>query len=180
MFANSASCRRLLIAEDDIAIAHQLAEYLEVFDYQVDLAADGSDALDKASSTAYGVVLADHKMPGWNGLEVLRSLSVNAPDTSVVLMTGYPSLDLIVAALRLGVCDIVIKPFSLGELDRTIGSALHRHRAALAYREMARKLNLEDEVPSLRATSAKNHTDGRSSLPKDSNGSMLPEEQPVR
>lgn len=179
-FANEASCRRLLIAEDDIAIANQLAEYFKEFGYQVDLAVGGLKTLTKANSADYGVMLADYKMLGQTGLDVFKSLSITAPDMSVVLMTGYPSLDLVIDALRLGVCDIIVKPFSLGDIDRTIGNAFHHHWAALAYREMARKLNLENKIPPLRPTSAKCGTNAWSALYENSKGSVLPEEEPVR
>jgi len=153
-FANSESCRCLLIAEDDIAISKQLYEFFSGLDYQVDVVADGTEALAKAQQRSYGVVLADHIMPGQNGLDVLRNLSADSPDTSVVLMTGYTSLDVVVATLRLGACDIVIKPFSFGDLVRTIKNAFDCHRAALAYREMAEKLNVEGEVPPLRTAAS--------------------------
>ena len=116
----------LLVAEDDRDFRELLAGVFEDSGHQVDKAVDGKQALDMIGDRKYDIVLTDIQLPVKNGMEVLTETKHLSPDTEVIMMTAYGTLDSAAQAMKLGAADYLQKPFSLPELEMRVEKAL-RH-----------------------------------------------------
>ncbi|MDZ4765724.1 MAG: response regulator transcription factor [Chloroflexota bacterium] len=131
------SSASILVVDDEAAIRYSVSKTLQRVGYTVREAASGEDALDAIHAQTFDVVLTDIRMPGLDGVELVRRIKDADPDTVVILMTAYPSLNTAVEALRLGAHDYLIKPSSSqdirGSVERGIerAHALKRRRALL-------------------------------------------------
>jgi len=124
---------RLLVVEDNrslrIGMARALAERFDV----IDVEDRGDAALARLRDTGvepYDVIVTDLRMPGADGLAVLRGSQARSPRTAVILVTAFASIDAAVAAMKLGAFDFVEKPFPLDELDARVVKALGHARLA--------------------------------------------------
>ncbi len=99
----------ILVVDDEAPVRHFLKLLLERLGYSVDTATGGPDALRKCQDRAYDVVLTDLIMPRMDGLEVIRRVKEVSPETEVVMITGYPSSETIIAATRAGALDYLPK-----------------------------------------------------------------------
>jgi DNA-binding NtrC family response regulator len=124
-----AALRRVLVADDDGASRSGLASLLGGWGYGVEQASDGAEALDKARSTQPSVVISDLVMPGLNGLELLRALTDEVPNASVILLTGQGSIDTAVAAMKEGAYDFLTKPVEVSRLKLLIPKAAEKSEA---------------------------------------------------
>jgi two-component system, OmpR family, alkaline phosphatase synthesis response regulator PhoP len=117
---------RLLIVEDDEAIATGLALNLKLAGHATSIARDGEDALRQAEEEDFALVLLDINLPRKNGLEVLSSLRATDNLVPVIVLSARDGEFDKVAALRLGADDYVTKPFALAELLARIDAVLRR------------------------------------------------------
>lgn len=115
---------RLLLAEDDKALASLLEEYLLEADYEVVTFHRGDQALDAVRNEHFDLVLSDIVMPGADGLELLRYIHDHQADTLVVLMTGYSGIENALHAVERGAYDFASKPFQLPEIRVRLDNAL--------------------------------------------------------
>lgn len=117
----------ILVVDDESAIRYSFTKTLQRVGYRVDAAGSGEEArvlLDKAT---YDVVLTDIRMPGGiSGVELLRHIRENTPDTSVILVTGYASLGTAVESLRLGAHDYLVKPASSRDIRESVARGVER------------------------------------------------------
>src|SRR5450432_2549267 len=95
----------ILVVDDEGAIRYAIGKALQRVGYQVSEAASGETALELLDSQNFDVVLTDIRMPGLTGVELLAQIKEKAPDSIVILMTGYASLGTAVESLRLGAHD---------------------------------------------------------------------------
>ncbi len=109
---------RILIADDERAIADGLSAILSDEGYTIDIATDGQKALDRLGAESYGVVLADLKMPKLDGLALLRELQERQIETECIIITGQASVDSAVQAMRQGAYDYIEKPLNAEKLNR--------------------------------------------------------------
>ncbi|MDQ6953700.1 MAG: response regulator [Mariprofundaceae bacterium] len=137
---------RLLIAEDDKALAALLVEYLSEGDYDVTACHRGDDALALLHQHTYDLVLTDIVMPGADGLTLLAEIGNQDSDTLVILMTGYSGIEDALHAVEQGAYDFVSKPFQLTEIRVRLDNAARYQR--LLRRCDAMKLKLSDTVAS--------------------------------
>ena len=115
---------KLLIVDDDSS----LREFLEIFlakeGYKVDSAETGQEALEKVKNSSYSLVITDVRMPGMDGVELLKRLKSLDANLPVILITAFASLDAAVDAMKEGAWDYLTKPFKIEELREVIENAL--------------------------------------------------------
>jgi DNA-binding NtrC family response regulator len=109
---------KILIADDERAITDGLSAILSDEGYTVDVALDGQKALERLSHDAYGVVLADLKMPKLDGLALLKEMQQREIHTECIIITGQATVDSAVQAMRQGAYDYIEKPLNNEKLNR--------------------------------------------------------------
>jgi DNA-binding NtrC family response regulator len=107
----------LLIVEDEDNMRSLLAETFRDRGFVVDTAANGAEAIDLIHNKVYDVIISDLNMPEKGGLDVLKAAKEASPDTQVILVTAYGTIDTAVEAMRLGAYDFIAKPFRLREIE---------------------------------------------------------------
>jgi two-component system copper resistance phosphate regulon response regulator CusR len=122
---------RLLIVEDEQDAAIMLAKGLREASFAVDLAFDGSSALEKMHVNAYDAVILDLMLPGMSGLEVCREIRGAAIQVPILMLTAQDAIGQRIAGLDSGADDYLTKPFDLDELKARIRALLRRAPAVL-------------------------------------------------
>jgi len=120
---------RILVAEDEDILRANLVEFLAGAGYAVDGVADGAAALARITDDDYALALVDLRMPHLDGIGLLKRLVATQPETSVLIMTAYASIESAVEALRLGAHDYLLKPVVFEDL-------LKRVENLIAYRAL--------------------------------------------
>jgi len=106
----------VLIADDEDSLRASIAAWLADENFEVEQAPDGLDAIKKVQSRDFDLALLDIKMPGANGLEVLRFIKKNSTQTEVVMMTGMSDISMAVEAMKLGAKEYLTKPVDMDHL----------------------------------------------------------------
>jgi len=120
----SASLGRILVVDDEAPVREVLCEYLTSQGYTVDEAANGADALATIRRARPDVILLDIRMPGIDGVEVLRRIRTLDDTLTVIMVTANEDVTLARETLKLGAFDYVAKPFDYDYLDRTVSTGL--------------------------------------------------------
>jgi DNA-binding NtrC family response regulator len=115
---------RILVVDDDPLIRGSLYELLRGQKFDVEMAADGAEAIDHLQRRAFRLVITDWRMPQIDGVSLLGYIRTHYPDTSVVLITGFGSINSAVEAIQEGAFDYLTKPIQPEELEATIQRAL--------------------------------------------------------
>ena len=115
---------RILVVDDEQAVRDLLAKTLTLADYDVDTAPDGPGALDRLRSAEYDLLITDLKMPGMDGLSVIREARRIRQDLPVVIITGYSTEASAIEAINLGVAGYLTKPFRLPRILAATARAL--------------------------------------------------------
>ncbi len=136
------SNEKILIVDDDSHICNAIAESLKMEGYGIVTAATGEEALEILKKDFLNIVLSDLKMPGMNGVEVLKQVKKLSPDTEVILMTAYGTVETAVGAMKLGAYDYITKPIDLSELDFLIIRCLEKQRLTQEVGEFKELVNL--------------------------------------
>ena len=136
------SNEKILIVDDDSHIRNAIAESLKMEGYGIVTAGTGEEALEILKKGFLNIVLSDLKMPGMNGVEVLKQVKNLSPDTEVILMTAYGTVETAVGAMKLGAYDYIIKPIDLSELDFLIIRCLEKQRLTQEVGEFKELVNL--------------------------------------
>ncbi len=102
---------RILLVEDEQTIAVTLSDDLEAVGYEVQHCADGKQAIEMLGQRSFDVVITDVRLPGADGMQVLQAAKRARPDTEVLVMTAYATVEHAVEAMRLGADDYIQKPF---------------------------------------------------------------------
>ena len=126
----------ILIVDDDERNRNMLAEALRKADFQVDLAGSGEEAIEKGGRRAYDAVFTDIKMASISGMEVLDTFRTTSPDTPVVLMTAFGSVETAIRAMKEGAFDYVTKPVNLDELVLVAQRAVEHSRLIHDHRHL--------------------------------------------
>ncbi len=119
---------RVLIVDDDPSILKLCLRILEPEGYRVTTATRGEDALLRLETESFDVLLTDIRLPGLDGLEVAARLRARDVEMVIITMTGYSNMEMAIQALRLGVDDFIIKPFSPDALRVHITRALDKEK----------------------------------------------------
>lgn len=119
---------RILVADDEPDVLDLCHRILSSEGYQVEIVHDGYEAVKWARSEHFDLLLTDIRMPGLNGLETAQAIKNFDPEVICVTMTGYSSMDAAIEALKLGVDEFVVKPFTSDELSLAVAKALDKER----------------------------------------------------
>jgi DNA-binding NtrC family response regulator len=117
---------KVLVVEDDERIRTLFEDALTVLGYQVTTASTGAQAIELAQGQLFDTVLCDIRMPEMDGLEILREIKRHDPSVEVVMVTGYPTVNTAVEALKLGAYDYLAKPVRLEELQHLMARLTER------------------------------------------------------
>jgi PAS domain S-box-containing protein len=136
----------ILVIDDERDIRDGCERFLSRMGCQVAKAPDGQAGLDYLARHPVAIVLLDLKMPGLDGMEVLRRIRHNWPEVLVIVITGYATVETAIEAMKQGAYDFIPKPFQPDQLRLTVGRALERHRLAVeaARAEAERRRTLAD------------------------------------
>ena len=137
---------RILIVDDELVVRDSLGKWFSSEGYQAKPVASAREALEAIQQVEYDIALIDIKMPGMDGMELQNRLREADPDLTVLIMTGYASVETAVQALKRGAYDYITKPVDPDELSHLVAKALEHRRAR---REVARlRENLQEIFPS--------------------------------
>src|SRR5262245_23901935 len=145
---------RILVVDDEANARTALAELLRDEGYQVETAADGFKALPKLEEFAPDLLLTDLKMPGMDGIDLLRRARERDPECAAVVMTAYGAVDTAVAAMRQGASDYLTKPINVDELSVVLDRALERRRLRAEAGQLRRRLSERHRISNLVGSSA--------------------------
>ena len=115
---------RILVVDDEQAVRDLLAKTLTLADYDVDAVGDGPAALERLRAATYDLLITDLKMPGMDGLSVIREARRLASDLPVIVITGYSTEASAIEAINLGVAGYLTKPFRLPRILAAAARAL--------------------------------------------------------
>jgi EAL domain-containing protein (putative c-di-GMP-specific phosphodiesterase class I)/CheY-like chemotaxis protein len=126
---------RVLVVDDEQALARAMSRVLTAAGYDVAIAADGIKAMDLMARSTFDAILSDIDMPGLNGVRFLQAVRLRDVDVPVVLMTGNPDVKTAVQAVEHGALRYLIKPVDMDELRRVVARAVGLNRVAKLKRE---------------------------------------------
>ncbi len=115
---------RVLVIDDELLIRDLLYDFFSARNYEIILADSGAKALQVLNSEKVDLVLTDLKMADMDGLEMIKRADLGKNGPPVIVMTGFPSVDSAIEALRLKVADYIIKPFNMNRLVESIENIL--------------------------------------------------------
>jgi excisionase family DNA binding protein len=120
------SRHRVLVVDDEASIRDLLAKTLALADFDVDTASDGPSALDRLrdAGTEYGLLIADLKMPGMDGLALIRQVKRASPNLPIIIITGFSTESAAIEAVNLGVAGYLTKPFRVPQVLAAAAKAL--------------------------------------------------------
>src|SRR3954466_1923981 len=132
---------RILVVDDEALIRDTLAEYLTQEGFAVDACASGEQALELAAERRYDVALCDVQLPGIDGIELLERLLKLSPQTFVLLVTAFATVENAVEAFQRGAHDYLMKPILLDEVVGKVRRLLAHRALALENQGLRRELN---------------------------------------
>ena len=115
---------KILVVDDEQAVRDLLVKTLTMADYEVDTADDGASALERLKSSDYDLLITDLKMPGMDGLSVIRQARQQSMVLPIIIITGYSTEASAIEAINLGVSGYLTKPFRLPRILSVTARAL--------------------------------------------------------
>jgi DNA-binding response OmpR family regulator len=128
--------KRVLIVEDETIMRESLRDWLKDEGYEVDTAESGEEALQKIGETEFGVTVLDLRLPGKDGLQVLKEATAQNPKFKGVIITAYPSVETAVEAMKIGAVSYITKPFAPDALEKEIEEILGPVQAEVKPKEV--------------------------------------------
>ena len=110
----------ILIVDDEASMRESLRDWFLDLGYQAETSCDGEEALKLIDEKNYGLLILDLKLPGQDGIEVLKKARMRHPDLRAIIITAYPSVDTAREAIKQGAIDYLPKPFVLSELEKLV------------------------------------------------------------
>lgn len=150
---------RLLVVDDERYVRAALTRSLNLMGYQADEAGSGFKALRMLQSTPYDLMVLDMRMPGMDGVEVMRRAREIRPDLLIVVLTGHASLESAIAAVKSHAADYLLKPASLHDVGAAVAAALQQRAKSLRRQHLLEVLDQtvdalrEGETPAQRPPS---------------------------
>ena len=127
---------RILVVDDEPAARAAITRGLALMGYRVDEAASGSQALAKLSLLPYDLMLLDLRMPGMDGVEVMKWVEEAQPGLLVIVLTAHATLESAIAAVRAGAANYLLKPCSIRDIEAAIARALQRRQKDLDHQHL--------------------------------------------
>jgi len=126
----------ILVVDDEPGVRNGIARVLSDQGYFARTAADGEEALARMAEAAPDLVLLDVRLPDRDGVELLKIVRRDHPDTGVIMITAYPNIEGAVECMRLGALDYVVKPFRIDDLEAAVHKALKVLKTGLAFQPL--------------------------------------------
>jgi DNA-binding NtrC family response regulator len=123
---------RILVLDDETIVLKRLGPALEKAGYAVDVFSRSADALERVREAPFDIVITDLKMEGLDGMQFLTKVKERSPQTEVIVITGFATMDTAKESFQKGVFDFLAKPFKLGEILETVKKAEKKIRPELA------------------------------------------------
>ena len=137
---------KILVIDDERSIRNTLKEILEFEKFEVEVAEDGPEGLEKIEKNSFDVVLCDIKMPRMDGMEVLEYILKTDPDITVVMISGHGTIDNAVEAIKKGAFDFISKPLDLNRLLITIRNAMDKTKLVTETRVLKHRVSKTHEM----------------------------------
>jgi len=141
--------RFILVVDDDQRNREMLAEALRQADFRVDLACSGEEAIERGGQRQYDAVFSDIKMASVSGLDVLASFHATSPETPVVLLTAFGSVETAIQAMKQGAFDYITKPINLDEVVLVAQRAVDHSRLVREHRHLQKAFTEHPRAASL-------------------------------
>ncbi len=125
----------ILFVDDDTSVSNIMSRMIKEFGHQVDVAGSGEEALERIRQRDYDIVITDIRLPGIDGMRVLEEILVISPETDVIAVTGYGSIESAVEFMKAGALDYLTKPINGDHLEIVIRKAMERKDLIKAARE---------------------------------------------
>jgi len=139
---------RILVVDDDDLVREVVLESIREAGFDADVCGNGREALAKNEATPYDLIVTDMKLPGIDGLSLIKELKGGGADTDVIVITGYGSIENAVECMKAGALEYLIKPFTVDQIQVSVRKALeHRElRRRAREREFYRELSYVDAL----------------------------------
>ncbi|OGP72459.1 MAG: histidine kinase [Deltaproteobacteria bacterium RBG_13_58_19] len=114
---------KIMVLDDEPIVCNRLKPALEKLGYEVDTFTQSIDAMQKIQGTVYDIIITDLKMKGIDGMKFLQEAKKRAPETEVIVITGFATLETAKESFQRGVFDFIAKPFKLSEIQQVVAKA---------------------------------------------------------
>ncbi len=125
---------KIMVVDDELIVRESLFHWLKRSGHAVEAVPSGFEAIERIEKTPFEVLFVDIKMPGMSGLEVLKKVKEEYPDTLVVIITAYGSIESAVEAMKLGASDYLLKPFKPDQLTLVLEKVVNQIKLNSKYR----------------------------------------------
>lgn len=117
---------RILVVDDEMIVCESCKRILEEEGYEVETALSGKEAFEKMKANPFDIIITDLKMPGIDGMEVLRTFRKEYPDSIIIMITGFSTVETAVEAMKFGAFDYIPKPFTPDEVSIVVKKAIEK------------------------------------------------------
>jgi len=118
----------IMVVDDEEIVRESLFHWFKKYGHMVETASSGFEALDKLGNYPFQLLFVDIKMPGMDGIELLEKVKTEYPDTIVIIITAYGSIESAVKAMRIGASDYLLKPFKPDQLSLVMERISHQKK----------------------------------------------------
>jgi DNA-binding NtrC family response regulator len=132
---------RILVVDDELVVRESLYHWFTREGYDTQTAASGKEALEKLAKENFDTLFVDMKMPGMSGFELLETVKQTYPDTTVVIITAYGSIDSAIQAMKAGASDYLLKPFKPDQLSLVMEKISQQIKINSEYRYIKRQMD---------------------------------------
>lgn len=146
------SGERILVVDDEFHLRDSIRIVLEKEGYEVFCASSGEEALQQMEVRPVPAVITDIKMAGMDGIQLLNVIKLRYPETEVIMLTGYPTIEAAVRAIKLGAYDYVTKPFKINILTLTLAQALEKQRLSREVGELKALVGVYEASKAINST----------------------------
>ena len=131
---------QIMIVDDERIIRESFFHWFQKSGHKVATAASGSKALEKLGETPFDLLFVDIKMPGMDGIELLAAVKETYPETTVIIITAYGSIESAVQAMRIGATDYLLKPFKPDQLSLVMEKVVQQQKRQSEYNYLKGRL----------------------------------------